>query len=145
MEKELEQLHKKIIKAMLSGGSNNILLDLDNNFETITDTFRYCDKYIDYNIIIEIIELVKKYDNDILNYINEDFFLEFISKFLLKEQLNIMKKVNLNKKIYIEIILKLSNFSKNTKCCVCSEEKKCIPYSDHYLCTDCVISNQRYN
>jgi TPR repeat protein len=97
-------------------------------------------KLINFEKMNEIINIINNKQIDINKY-KKSIILQIISKFSLKEQYNIRISLNMKTKQHIEIELKLKNFSKDTECCVCLEEIKCIPYNwcNHYLCVDCII------
>ena len=90
-------------------------------------------------MMIQLSNSIKKNNINIDDYTKD--ILKIIYKFTYEEQTHIKKELNIKSKQDIEIELKLKNFSKDTDCCVCLEEQKCIPFNwcNHYLCVNCII------
>ena len=114
-------------------------INAGKHYEKLHSIFHKGEQYINFEKMNEIIDIINNKQIDINKY--KLSIQKIISKFSPKEQYNIRISLNMKTKQDIEIELKIKNFSKDTECCVCLEEQKCIPYNwcNHYICTDCII------
>jgi TPR repeat protein len=115
-----------------------IVIRSDENYELFDNIFIVGKNHINYELMIEIIDIIK--DKQVYIDMYRKNILEVICKFNYEEQSNIKTQLNIRTKQDVEIELKLKHYSKDAECYVCYRELKCIPYNwcNHYFCVECI-------